>query len=114
MTQEELNKKVAAKPGCLVHAEWLWKSPQVFGGGSISVWVVGMPQLNNKITPFITGDNSKWICRILILAKHESINPPANYLVDTDIISFIPPQDIVKYLPYLTDVGAKYLKELKL
>jgi hypothetical protein len=48
---------------------------------------------------------------IAVCVDNSNLDPSIRAM---DTIKALPPQDIVKYLPWLTDAGVEYLKELKI
>jgi hypothetical protein len=84
----------------IIHVE---RIINIFGYASIE-WFVGIPH-------FIQYQG--WACYLLAFKGELYKGKPLQLqLLLSDIITHIPPQDLVKYLAYLTDAGADYLKNL--
>ena len=98
MTLQELE---TLEPGYLIYVEW-----STLAGMPKREWFVGIPSYKET-------EWAGWVCKVL--SESRLIPAPLDYILqDSDIITPIPPQDLVKYIACLTDAGAEYLKELKL
>ena len=81
--------------------------------GLMFKWFIGQPVLCKK--------PKRWEC--LILAADNMVKLPPElrnpighqvFLLRRDILTPFPPQDLVKYINYLTDEGVEFLKGIKL
>ena len=84
---------------------WLIKMhhPGMIGNGKGDKWIVGIPRKKEF-----------WECIVLASNGSSLWNHYNSAILSSDKLIPMPPQDIVKYLNYLTDKGVQYLKGLQL